>query len=398
MAAGLAYVHFNGAKPRYRIEYLLDTSVSPTINGLADLKGAVGEAALNAGDSDAVALRTFGGGCGDPASTRLLVESGTKKGRQVAAAVATITAFGQPTLSDGIAAAIHDFAGRRPPRATALNRIVVITNHAADACGSGQDLKAAAAATGISLQIRLVGYKLPPTEQLALTHLAIGAGAPTPAFAEDQGQLAAVVDSLGTGDVTVAQHVNTAAPSSAAITPSSTPATSPAPKPTKSPRPKPTSTPSTEPVPLEEDDVFVGAAIVPETAHTITVDRVTRYNDFGEGRRGARRDRTKLIPDYPESGCQCWYTNRSTTSRTFPVAPSVKILTYYGGATPSYGPFVDQAGDPSKALPNASFATFVEFMKGVKGQSIGKFLIHIQHRGTGADAELVTLIALQFYS
>lgn len=192
--AGTAYLVYR-VLPEHRIALLVDASEvrTDTVDGSAShfaaIAGAVGSAARNVGDDDALALRRFGGACGDAASTAEVVRSGTGQGQRIADAARGVTAAGQATLEGGILAAIEDFSGWWPPRGRKTNRIVVVTSHGVDACATDQAGVAASiadrvAAAGLQLEFRYVGFRVPAKQRDGLRLLASGTGAPEPAFVE----------------------------------------------------------------------------------------------------------------------------------------------------------------------------------------------------------------------
>jgi hypothetical protein len=86
-------------------------------------------AALNPRSSDAVAVRRFGGSCGDSRNTARLVDFGTDNGAAVSSAVGRLSPEGKPTLVSGIVPAIDDLTKLLALRASEVNRIVVVTSH-----------------------------------------------------------------------------------------------------------------------------------------------------------------------------------------------------------------------------------------------------------------------------
>ncbi|POM23508.1 hypothetical protein BTM25_46620 [Actinomadura rubteroloni] len=182
--------------PEYRTTLLVDSSATNAADFDA-LRGAVAAVTDDAGDHDALALRRFGGACGDPHATAQLVRSGTGNGAKIGAAVRRLVPAGRATLGGGVLAAIHDFTGRFPQRGTKRNRIVVVTSHGTDACTSDtaalrRTIEARARKAGLDLQFRFVGYKVAPQEQAALTQLA-SAGGGRPAFVDNRTDLTATL-------------------------------------------------------------------------------------------------------------------------------------------------------------------------------------------------------------
>ncbi|MGW1956998.1 hypothetical protein ACWCPI_30310 [Streptomyces sp. NPDC001920] len=193
--------------PDHRTAFLVDASVPVPASAarrgadFAAVAGAVGSAAQNAGEGDALSLRRFGGDCGAPGNTSQIVGSGTGHGREIADSVRRLTPGGQATLGSGIAAVIQDFDGLYPFRGEKSNRIIVVTSSGRDACTSDQRalLREAhdnAKSAGLELEFRFVGYKVPAGERADLSRLAAAVGAPAPRFASTSAALAPVLRKL----------------------------------------------------------------------------------------------------------------------------------------------------------------------------------------------------------
>ncbi|MDN3355636.1 hypothetical protein [Actinomadura sp. DC4] len=188
VAAGATVFLVARSEPDYRTTFLVDASVTDPADFSA-LRTSLAGVAANVGDGEALALRRFGGTCGDKADTRQVVGSGTGNRRRIGRAVRELAPHGQATLNDGILAAIHDFSGHYPFRGRKENRIVVVTSHGADACATDPArlraaIKARARAAGVSLRFRFVGYKIPDRDQAALRQTAAAGGDSAPAFAQ----------------------------------------------------------------------------------------------------------------------------------------------------------------------------------------------------------------------
>ncbi|MEU6227086.1 hypothetical protein [Streptomyces sp. NPDC047042] len=194
--------------PDHRTAFLVDASV-PAAPAAAARRGAdfaavaraVGSAAQNAGNGDALSLRRFGGDCDEPGNTSQVVRSGTGRGSEIADSVRRLAPGGRATLRSGIAAAIDDFDGLYPFRGEKSNRIIVVTSTGKDACASDQRalLKEAhdkAKAAGLELEFRFVGYRVPVDERAGLNQLAAAVGAPAPSFVSAPGALAPVLRKL----------------------------------------------------------------------------------------------------------------------------------------------------------------------------------------------------------
>ncbi|MDQ3764425.1 MAG: VWA domain-containing protein [Actinomycetota bacterium] len=202
IAAAIVYVMVR--MPEYRIAFVVDTSVSTPADAGDDFNAivdAVGSAAQNVGDGDALSLRRFGGACGDSGNTAQIVGSGTHNGQQVSDAVHTLTPGGDTTLQSGILAAIDDFSGFYPFRGKQSNRIIVVTSHGTDACASDQAtftkmIQDRVSAAGLQLDFRFVGYKVPIEQRDALIQAAAATGAPEPKFAQTAADLATILKQL----------------------------------------------------------------------------------------------------------------------------------------------------------------------------------------------------------
>jgi hypothetical protein len=205
LAAAVFFVY--RSIPDHRTAFLVDASVP--VPAAAERRGAdfaavaraVGSAAQNAGEDDALSLRRFGGVCGGTGNTSQVVRSGTGRGREIADSVRDLTPGGQATLGSGIAAVIDDFDGPYPFRGEKSNRIIVVTSSGRDACASDQrallkDAHDKAKDAGVRLEFRFVGYKVPANERADLRQLADAVGAPPPRFASTPRVLAPVLRKL----------------------------------------------------------------------------------------------------------------------------------------------------------------------------------------------------------
>ncbi|MFY1687202.1 hypothetical protein [Plantactinospora sp. WMMB782] len=184
--------------PEYRTALLVDTSVDPEGGDFAEIAAAVGAAAQNSADDDALSLRRFGGRCADAGNTAQVVAVGTGRASEIAGAVRGLTPDGQPTLLAGILAAIDDFADPYPFRGSKGNRIVVVSRHGVDGCDPDPAKVAAAirdrvGEAGLDLDFRFVGYQVPAEQRPVLTQVASATGAPEPTFPETADDLTAVL-------------------------------------------------------------------------------------------------------------------------------------------------------------------------------------------------------------
>ena len=235
--------------PNYRTAFLVDTAATTVDEGAdTDFKtitNAVGSAAQNTADSDALSPRRFGGACGNPSNTAQIVGSGTNHGQKISDALQTLTPGGTATLESGILATIDDFSGVYPFRGWKSNRIIVVTRHGTDACTSDQTelikmIRNRIDTAGLQLDFRFIGYGVPIEQQNVLTQVAAAVGAPKPEFIQTAASLATTLKQL-----TIPESPEAAQIKIPGLTPSN-PTTSP---PTE---PPPLASPSPEPPPLAQ--------------------------------------------------------------------------------------------------------------------------------------------------
>ncbi|WP_327284403.1 MULTISPECIES: hypothetical protein [unclassified Streptomyces] len=201
---GATVVYVVRSTPQYRTAFLVDTSDPGPSGAQRDfgaLADSVGAAVRNAGDGDALSLRRFGGGCGEPDNTEELVSSATGNGKRIGAAARALTPGGKATLSSGLLAAIDDFSGRYPFRGSKRNRIVVVTTQGTDGCGGdpvamNEKVRDRMDRLGLHLEFRFVGYRVPVAEKEVLTRLASATRSAAPQFTQDAAELNAVLEKL----------------------------------------------------------------------------------------------------------------------------------------------------------------------------------------------------------
>jgi hypothetical protein len=157
--------------------------------------------AQNSGDYDALAVRRFGGTCGDDDNTSQLMDFGTGNRSAIAQAVNQLGGGGTATLERGIVEAISDFAKPFSLKAKQVSRVIVITRHGRDACDQDagfveQDIHDRLAATGLKIDFRLVGYQVADDQREALTRLAHAADAPDPSFTSTPAELAGALNKI----------------------------------------------------------------------------------------------------------------------------------------------------------------------------------------------------------
>jgi hypothetical protein len=180
--------------PTYKTQFLIDTAGEP--DAVRDsLQKVVG----NAGDRDALALRSFGGECGADDNTTQLVDFDTGNRTEITDATRALRETGEPTLVRGIVEAVADFDTPFSRDAKQVNRIIVITRHGADACDDdagfvAKEIRDRVTAAGLAVEIRLIGYQVPTDQRDPLATIAAGSGAPEPMFTETPDELAHTLD------------------------------------------------------------------------------------------------------------------------------------------------------------------------------------------------------------
>ncbi|MFE2142350.1 hypothetical protein ACFXA3_11485 [Streptomyces sp. NPDC059456] len=189
--------------PTYKTQFLMDaTAVADSADADA-VAAALGTVVGNAGDSDALALRRFGGECGADGNTARLVDFDTDNRQDIVRAARQAPVGGKATLLRGIVQAVDDFsttfaigAGQR---AKQVNRIIVITRHGQDACDDDTDfvrreIGERIRAAGLDIEFRLIGYQVPENQRAGLkTIAAAGSNPAEPVFAHTQADLDAAL-------------------------------------------------------------------------------------------------------------------------------------------------------------------------------------------------------------
>jgi hypothetical protein len=186
-------------KPIYKTLFLVDTTTGTGADGPATIAGALKSVVANAGSHDAMALRSFGGQCGTEGNTRQLVGFGTKNTTKITNATGQIRAGGQATLLRGIVEATQDFSKPFSLGARQVNRIIVVTRHGTDACDTDasyveNEIRERIGSADLGIEFRLVGYDVPQSQRDTLEHIATGAKAPAPAYADSPAQLNATLN------------------------------------------------------------------------------------------------------------------------------------------------------------------------------------------------------------
>ncbi|ROP35895.1 hypothetical protein [Saccharothrix texasensis] len=191
--------------PDHRVTFLVDASASGS--DFREVADAVGSAARNAGDGDALALRRFGGECDRPDNTAEVVPVGEGQGGRIDEAVRSIEPGGRSTLLSGILAAIDDFDRYYPFRGDKSNRVVVVARNGVEACG--KDAAAVRALVEehskrveVRLDFRFVAHRLTEQQVGDLSALAAAVDAPPPRRTGTADELArAVTEPAMPGDL-----------------------------------------------------------------------------------------------------------------------------------------------------------------------------------------------------
>ncbi|MFF7374617.1 hypothetical protein ACFY96_05040 [Streptomyces massasporeus] len=156
-----------------------------------------------------------------------MVGPGAGHAQKIDTSAHALTPAGKPTLESGLLAGIDDFSGYYPLRGSKRNRVVVVTSHGIDACSADQAAVRAAVRrkatdSGVRVDFRFVGYKVPRKEQRPLARLAEAVDAVRPRLVNTPGELAATLKQLTVPGSPEAKPIDV--PSTAA-------ATSPLPRP-----------------------------------------------------------------------------------------------------------------------------------------------------------------------
>lgn len=186
--------------PTYKTEFLLDLSATGAdATAVAESRDSLRKAIGNAGDDDAIALRTFGGECGTDGNTSQVVGFGTGQRDDVGAAIETASVSGKATLVRGLIGATEDFGKPFSQKAKQVNRIVVITRNGVDACDDDlefieRDLRKRLERAGLDIEFRFVGYRVGDDDRPTLDRLASSASAPPPVLAQNPEELQAALE------------------------------------------------------------------------------------------------------------------------------------------------------------------------------------------------------------
>ncbi|MEW2612703.1 hypothetical protein AB0937_21410 [Streptomyces sp. NPDC047880] len=228
LVAGVGAFFVLRAVPDYRTAFVVDTSLVGHGKQFPAVRAAVASAAQNSADGDSLSLRRFGGACGDGRNTESVVGPGTGHAQRISTSAHALSPSGKPTLESGLLAGIDDFSGYYPFRGSKRNRVVVVTSHGVDACTADQAavraaVRRKAADSGVRVDVRFVGYKVPHKERRPLARLAEVTGAAEPRFTDTPADLAETLRRLTVPGSPEVRHIDVPA----------TPATSRPPRPAR---------------------------------------------------------------------------------------------------------------------------------------------------------------------
>jgi hypothetical protein len=144
-----------------------------------------------------LALRRFGGACGEPGD--LLVDFGDDRADEIAEAARDQEAAGEPNLVNAVVAAIDDYSDvDRFPRDPGFERRIIVVTGSADGCfgdSAAEQIRRRMAQTGVQLDFTFVGVAVPAEERDSLRKVADDLESPV-VFADTDAELEQVVDYL----------------------------------------------------------------------------------------------------------------------------------------------------------------------------------------------------------
>jgi hypothetical protein len=221
LVAGAGAFFVLRAVPDYRTAFVVDTSLVKNGKEFLAVTDAVASAAQNSADGDSLSLRRFGGECSDGRNTASVVGPGTGHAQRISTSAHALSPSGKPTLESGLLAGIDDFSGYYPFRGSKRNRVIVVTSHGLDACTADQAavraaVRRKAANSGVQVDVRFVGYKVPRKERRPLARLAEVTGAAEPRFTDTAADLTETLRQLTVPGSAEVKHIDV--PSSAATT------------------------------------------------------------------------------------------------------------------------------------------------------------------------------------
>ncbi|GAA2229441.1 hypothetical protein [Streptomyces indiaensis] len=228
LMAGVGAFFVLRAVPDYRTAFVVDTSSVKNGKQFLAVTDAVASAAQNSADGDSLSLRRFGGACGDGRNTAAVVGPGTGHAQRISTSAHALSPSGKPTLQSGLLAGIDDFSGYYPFRGSKRNRIIVVTSHGVDACTADQaavraTVRSKAADSGVQVDVRFVGYRVPQRERRPLARLAEVTGAAEPHYTDTPAELTETLRQLTVPGSPEVKHIDVP----------STPPTSPPPRPAR---------------------------------------------------------------------------------------------------------------------------------------------------------------------
>jgi hypothetical protein len=188
--------------PQDNTQYVLDASAAMGVEFGADetkLSAAARTIAdvVEGREGIGLALRRFGGACGEPGD--LLVDFGDDRADEVAEAAGEQEAQGEPNLVNAVVAAIDDYSDvDRFPREPGYERRIVVVTGSADGCfgeDAAEQIRRRMAQTGVELDFTFVGVAVPAEERDRLRQVAQDLESPV-VFAETDVELGQVVDYL----------------------------------------------------------------------------------------------------------------------------------------------------------------------------------------------------------
>ncbi|MCD5311032.1 hypothetical protein [Kineosporia babensis] len=180
--------------PLYRTVFVIDSSLASSPQANEDVISSLNSAVANSGDRDALALRGFGGNCGDSGNTRRLIDFTTENRGDIAQIASAVELSGAATLQRGIVGAIEDLSQPWTVAPQLGNRIIVVTRNAIDACDPdsafvSEDLKKRIGAADIDISFRIVGYQIDRGQRTGLNKTFEGVGDTPPVYADTSAEL-----------------------------------------------------------------------------------------------------------------------------------------------------------------------------------------------------------------
>jgi hypothetical protein len=188
--------------PPDNTQYILDASAAMEAEFGADETKLLAAArtiadAVEGREGVGLALRRFGGACGEPGD--LLVDFGDDRAVEIAEVAGEQEASGESNLVNAVVAAIDDYSDvDRFPRDPGFERRIVVVTGSADGCfgdGAAEQIRRRMAQTGVELDFTFVGVAVPAEERDSLRKVAGDLESPV-VFADTDAELGQVVDYL----------------------------------------------------------------------------------------------------------------------------------------------------------------------------------------------------------